>query len=277
MIKIMKEWVGPFAILLLKRIRVQNHRLSLSKTIYFNFKCLPFRQACKLPIFIYHNTSIYRIGKIEIKSKEIFQGMIQWGKLGYKSSGKGKICNNGKIEFEGPVFWWGGCILENNGTMVFKGYTQIGEGTLILIRDYLEIGRYTRIGFLSFFMDSDDHFTVNMENQKVARNKAPIIIGKYNWIANKTVIKKNTKTPDYTIVASSNTLLSKDYTENGEFCVLGGIPAKVIAKGIRRIYNYKAEAEINDYFKHNPDCKYLQLDLPQESLEKYCIDNALHF
>ena len=54
-------------------------------------------------------------------------------------------------------------------------------------------------------------------------------------------------------------------------------PAKVIAKGIRRIYNYKAEAEINDYFKHNPDCKYLQLDLPQESLEKYCIDNALHF
>lgn len=74
--------------------------------------------------------------------------------------------------------------------MVFKGYTQIGEGTLILIRDYLEIGRYTRIGFLSFFMDSDDHFTVNMENQKVARNKAPIIIGKYNWIANKTVIKK---------------------------------------------------------------------------------------
>ena len=112
--------------------------------------------------------------------------------------------------------------------MVFKGYTQIGEGTLILIRDYLEIGRYTRIGFLSFFMDSDDHFTVNMENQKVARNKAPIIIGKYNWIANKTVIKKNTKIPDYTIVASSNTLLSKDYTENGEFCVLGGIPAKVI-------------------------------------------------
>ena len=117
----------------------------------------------------------------------------------------------------------------------------------------------------------------DMENQKVARNKAPIIIGKYNWIANKTVIKKNTKIPDYTIVASSNTLLSKDYTENGEFCVLGGIPAKVIAKGIRRIYNYKAEAEINDYFKHNPDCKYLQLDLPQESLEKYCIDNALHF
>ena len=113
--------------------------------------------------------------------------------------------------------------MENNGTMVFKGYTQIGEGTLILIRDYLEIGRYTRIGFLSFFMDSDDHFTVNMENQKVARNKAPIIIGKYNWIANKTVIKKNTKIPDYTIVASSNTLLSKDYTENGEFCVLGGV------------------------------------------------------
>lgn len=277
MIKLIKEWIGPLAVLILKGVRVQHHRLSLSKTIYFNFKSLPFRQACKLPIFIYHCTSIYRIGKIEIKSNNIFQGMIQWGKLGYKSPGNGKICNYGKIEFYGPVFFGGGCILENVGTMVFKGDTQIGEGTLMLIRDYLEIGRYTRIGFLSFFMDSDDHFTVNMENQKVSRNKASIIIGKYNWIANKTVVKKNTKTPDYTIVASSNTLLSKDYTENGEFCVLGGVPAKVIAKGIRRIYNYKAEAELNDYFKHNPESKYLQLDISQENLEKYCLDNALHF
>lgn len=69
MIKLIKEWVGPLALLLLKGIRVQHHRLSLSKTIFFNFKSLPLRQACKLPVFIYHNTSLYRIGKIEIKSK----------------------------------------------------------------------------------------------------------------------------------------------------------------------------------------------------------------
>lgn len=277
MIKLIKEWVGPLALLLLKGIRVQHHRLSLSKTIFFNFKSLPLRQACKLPVFIYHNTSLYRIGKIEIKSKRLPQGMIQWGKLGYKSQGNGKICNYGRIEFHGPVFFGGGCIIENSGTMRFMGDTQIGEGTLMLIRDYLEIGRYTRIGFLSFFMDSDDHFTVNMETQKVTRNKAPIVIGKYNWIANKTVVKKNTKTSDYTIIASSNTLLSKDYTENGEFCVLGGVPAKVIAKGIRRIYNYKAESELNEYFKSHKEAKSFQLNKTPEDLEKYCLDNALHF
>lgn len=275
--KLLKEWIGPLALLLLKGIRVQHHRLSLSKTLYFNFKSLPFKQAIRLPVFIYHGTSIYNIGKIEINSTDIFQGMIQWGKLGYKSVGKGKIANFGKIEFSGPVFFGGGCIIENAGKMTFMGDTQIGEGTMMLIRDYLEIGRYTRIGFLSFFMDSDDHYTVNMVTGKVARNKAPIVIGKYNWIANKTVVKKNTITPDYTIVASSNTLLSKDYTENGPFCVLGGVPAKVIAKGIRRIYNFKAEAELNEYFKAHPEAKSVSIDKTEDELNRYCLENALHF
>lgn len=275
--KLIKEWIGPMAILLLKGNRVQYNRLSLFKTLYFNLKSLPFKQAIKLPIFIYHKTSIYNIGKIEIKTQNIFQGMIQWGKLDYKSSGKGKFSNYGTIEFLGPVFVGGGSILDNIGTISFKGDIQIGEGTIMLIRDYLEIGQYSRIGFLSFLMDSDDHFTVNIENGKVARNKAPIIIGKYNWIANKTVIKKNTRTPDYTIVASANTLLSKDYSENGSYCVLGGVPAKVIARGIRRIYNYKAEAELSSYFLTHPQIKSILLDKTPEELDAYCLDNALHF
>lgn len=276
--KLIKEWIGPIALLILKWHRVSYNRLSLSKTIFFNFKALPIRQAIKLPIFIYRHTSIFNIGDIEIKATDIFSGMIRWGKLGYKSQGNGKISNYGKIEFFGPVFFWGGCIIENLGTMTFKGDTMIGEGVTMLIRDHLVIDQYSRIGFLSFIMDSDDHYTINMESKKVARNKAPIIIGKYNWIANKTVIKKGTITPDYTIVASANTLLSKDYTENGSYCVLGGIPAKVIGKGIRRIYNCKAEAELNEYFKHNPTAKSCQLSLVDEDeINKYCLDNVLPF
>lgn len=275
--QLIKDWIFPFLLLILRGKRVQQNRLSLSRTLYFNFKALPFKQATKLPIFIYHHTSIYNIGKIEIKDPKIFPGMIQWGKLGYKSSGNGKISNYGEIIFYGPVFFWGGCIIENLGTMLFRGDTQVGEGSLMLIRSKLDIGRYTRIGFLSFFMDSDDHYTINTETMKIANNKAPIKIGEYNWIANKAVVKKGTVTPPYTIVASSNTLLSKDYGDIGPYCVLGGIPAKVIGKGIRRIYNYKAELELNNYFKEHPNEKSIVIDIKPADINNYCLDNALHF
>lgn len=106
--QLIKDWIFPFLLLILRGKRVQQNRLSLSRTLYFNFKALPFKQATKLPIFIYHHTSIYNIGKIEIKDPKIFPGMIQWGKLGYKSSGNGKISNYGEIIFYGPVFFGGG-------------------------------------------------------------------------------------------------------------------------------------------------------------------------
>ena len=100
-----------------------------------------------------------------------------------------------------------------------------------------------------------------------------ITIGNDVWIASSVTILSGVTIGDGAIIAAGS-IVVRDVPP---YALYGGIPAKVIAKGIRRIYNYKAEAEINDYFKHNPDCKYLQLDLPQESLEKYCIDNALHF
>lgn len=78
--KLIKEWIGPMALLILKGCKVQYNRLSLSKTLYANFKVLPFKLACKIPIFIYRHTSIYDIGKIEIKTSDITTGMIQWGK-----------------------------------------------------------------------------------------------------------------------------------------------------------------------------------------------------
>lgn len=50
------------------------------KTIYLNFKLLPWNIAVKLPIYLYGPVNLYWLkGKIEIKSNKIYRGMIKLG------------------------------------------------------------------------------------------------------------------------------------------------------------------------------------------------------
>lgn len=275
--KLLKEWLMPIWFLFKYRTRYTQRGLSLINTIYINLRSFPIHIAIKFPIFLYKNTKIYKLGKLNIECSEISTGMICWGKYDYKTSGKGKIYNAGEIIFKGPVIIGGSSIIENIGLIIFGGFNQLGEGGLFLIREKMEIGEFTRIGFLCFFMDSDDHYMISIENNRITKNTSPIIIGKYNWIAAKTTIKKGSITPPFTIVASGNTLVAKDYSDIGPYCVLGGVPAKVIGQGFRRIYNLRKEYELHQYFKSNPDASSINIDVTEDKLDEYCLSNALNF
>lgn len=253
--------------------RPMGRPINLIKTLYVNFRALPFNQAKHFPIYVYKNVKIYKLGKICIESENLKSGMITIGKADYTAQGFGKFFNGGKIVFRGPVELGGGFILDNIGLMIFHGYNKLGPGITFIIRERLEIGRYTTMGFCCFCMDSDDHYTINVDTLMVGRNKKPIIIGSRNWIANRTFIKKGAVTPDFTIVASGNSLLSKDYSDMGPYCVLGGIPAKKIGSNIRRIYNLKEQARIENYFISNPDRNVLSPDVTPENIDDYCTSN----
>lgn len=249
--------------------------LNIIKTIYVNYRALPIKQAIYLPIYIYRGVKIYKLGKIIINTPNLKRGMISIGKITYKSQGVGKLLNLGLIEFRGATTIGGGFIIENVGVIIFKGNDRLGEGVTLLIRDKLEFGEYSTLGFRCFLMDSDDHFTINCNTLEIGRNKKPIIIGRRNWIANSTYIKKGTITPDYTIVASANSLLSKDYSGIEPYSVLGGIPAKKIGSGIRRIYNFKEEDSLNKLFRDNPDIDIYMPNIKSEGVDEYCISNFL--
>ena len=131
------------------------------------------------------------------------------------------------------------------------------------------MGSNSRLGFHGFIMDSDDHFTVDINTRKVYRNCKPIKIGAFNWFGNTTIIKKGVVTPDYLIVASTNALLTKDYSSLPPYSVLGGMPAKVIKSGIRRVFNLDNESDIIKFFKSNPEAMSYDVD-PEINLDEFC-------
>lgn len=243
--------------------------LNIYKTIIFNIHILGIKGLYCWPVYIYYNVNLYKIGKISFNCA-IKNGLIKIGELGFESQGKAKFHNDGEIVINGPVEIFGGVVIINSGLIYFEGFNVIGANCLIMISKSLKIGYQTRIGFKSFLMDTDIHYTLNVKSFSTKPATKEIIIGKYNWIGNSTYIKKGTITPDYLIVASSNTQLVKDYSELPPYSVLGGSPAKIIASGIRRIYDIEIEIMLNDFFEKNPDKDSYKFEINDEDLDYFC-------
>ena len=251
-------------------------RLNIIKTVYYNFYCLPFHQAKKFPIWIFAKTKIYKLGKIEIRA-EIKPGMILIGKRGsiFQNLHATRILNKGIMIFEGKTDIEHGVAIVNLGKITFGGYIRCASNCRFFITTKLSIGKYARLGFGCFFVDTDFHYMINVESGEIKNYKREIVIGNACWIGSDSTIKKGCVLPDYTIVAS-NSVLTKDYTEQiPPYSIIGGVPAKLITSGYRRVFNKEKQKKLTQYFKENKNTQSITVDLKSIDIEKYCMENAL--
>ena len=149
-------------------LSVQDRAICVYKTILFNFLAFGIKGVLKMPVYIYHNTKIYQVGKIVLHC-HMTRGIFKIGQLDLKSHGVTKFKNSGVVELWGPARIEGCSIFENDGLVEFHGYNRIADGSLVVIREKLVLGEQSRIGFQSFIMDSDDHYTIDVETKKIVK------------------------------------------------------------------------------------------------------------
>lgn len=239
------------------------NRVSFYKTIYFNLRSLSLRDAFRFPILIYTNTSIISsVGKIKLNVPTIKFGLVRWGMFNsFRSQGKTLINNNGTIIINGK-----GVFLMGSDVSVFKDALLqlgneffIGENVKIYAQRNITFEDYVRVSYQCDICDSDFHYIIDVNNGYVGCKYKAIYIGAYNWIGNKTTIKKGTKTPHHTMVASSYSVLSKDYTKIVEpYSVLGGCPAKVIKSNVSRVW-YDEQNIIKRFDIMLRECDHLEM------------------
>ena len=247
---------------------------SLIKTIYFNLRCLPYRQAIMTPVHVYPHTRFQKLsGEIQIDGI-ISTGMIRIGRdWGYRCKGDTRIRIEGNMLFHGKCEILRGadiCVF-NNGKLSMGDNVFIGENCLIYCMDNITLGNNTRITYETNIFDTDFHYTVDIENRTIKKLTSPIIIGNNVWIGNRTNIKKSVKLPDYTIVAASGSLLTKDYTEIvPKFGCIGGYPARPLP--IRSCRTWKDEhiriKSLNTWFSTHQDSSIFSIP-KEESIEEY--------
>ncbi len=241
--------------------RLSQPWLSIWRTVYFNFRTMPFRVAVKLPVFIYGRVRLLGLsGKVKFENTPIKRGMV---KIGINADSFGLFDHSGFVQlsshlativFEGPA-----SISVNSkvrvcaGELRFGKYTYIGESVRIVCNgEKIHIGSYARIAYETVIMNSGFHHVFNSNKGSITRTTRSIIIGDYSWIGNKSSITAGALLKDFSIICSGS-LINRDYTKfDGDNPMLGGSPAKVIACGFKRIFSPQYEERIIQWFTSHP-------------------------
>lgn len=205
------------------------------KSIYFNFKYLPFKKAVRLPIFISNKVYLKKCkGIIEISEDSLLTGMI---KIGYGEVGIFDNKNSRSI--------W-----QVEGTVIFRGRANIGHGSKISVdKDaILDIGdkfkitaessiianKEIRFGtgcLLSWdvlIMDTDYH-KIKDKLGRIVNPSTPVIIGENVWIGCRCLILKGSKIADNSVIGANSFIKSDISKKTGVFA---GNPIRLVKENV---------------------------------------------
>lgn len=202
--------------------------------LYFNFKMLPLKQAIFLPFDFY--------GKIKFESLsgtvKLYTSNLKFGIIKIGSQGRDMFANsetvlslNGKVHIEGRLVIGVGTsiICKKNAHLHFGLNTILGARNIVYCEECIKCKENFLTSWDCQIMDSDTHPVYDLITGETKSYTKPIIFGNHVWLGNGVIINKGTTIPDNTIVASRS-LCNKDYTQEGNFCIIAGTPAKVVSR-----------------------------------------------
>lgn len=244
--KITNRWFNPFA------------------TLYLNFRTLPLNIAWHLPIYVYGRVKFKNLrGKIEFAC-EVKRGLIKMGRhddiYHHAPYGILYLDINAKIIFNGYCSIAAGYIwrISESGILNIGNFCRFGNFCRIFCSNNIKLGNYSSLTYNCILMDTNSHYTIDLQSHKVYRKEGLIEIGAKNWIGNNCRILKGCKTGENTIVAAGS-MVNKDFSQSCNV-LLSGTPAIIKRESINRCFSFTREREINNYFKTHPQDKYMIYD-----------------
>ena len=208
--------------------------LSLPRTVWFNLRYLPFRQALRLPVWLAPN----------VRVKELYRGGIVIYSAGFNSTHIGfhnadavdcygshtviSVEKGGIWHVSNDMHIGRGAIIhvKKGGRLSVGRNFAISGTTSIICSNSIEIGNDVQFSWNSLVMDSDAH-RIYGEDEKLVNPSAPISIGNKVWIAANTSILKKAGIGDNCVVAG-NSLVNRKIEGSNQ--IVAGIPAKPIKK-----------------------------------------------
>ena len=205
------------------------------KTLYFNFRYLPFRQAVRLPIWVSRRMRIRKSeGTVTITDNCIRCGMIRLGMdcVGIFDNRRSRSIwqVQGDITFHGKAFIGHGCKISvaEGAKMTFGNDFNCTAETTLAAASEITFGDNCLLSWDILIMDTDWHHILD-NTGKVINPPKPVRIGNKVWIGCRSQIMKGTQIADGNIIAAGTILSGKIEREN---CIIGKNPAQVIREDI---------------------------------------------
>lgn len=204
------------------------------RTLYINFKVLPFKQAIKLPIEIRngYKVVICKSGGVIINNN-LRRGLVVLG--GNGSPGLPSVIGGSLIVEDASKICFSGSAYISSGTSIrveSGAQVKIGNEVYINSNCYLRaesdvtIGDECILGWNVTINTTDGHY-IYTEGEQHPQN-GTIVIGNHCWIGNTVSIAKGVLLASGCVCAQYS-LVNKSFPKNS---LIGGIPAKLIKEKI---------------------------------------------
>lgn len=206
--------------------------ISVPKSFYFCLRCLPFRQAIKLPIFIKYNTKVtINGGRVEFQSESINTAMVRIGfhEVPTKDAQRAVLNIKGRLIFLGEAHIGAGSILhvQKNGILQLGDNFSISACSTINCYKQISFGRDIQFSWDCLVMDCDTHAIYDEGCRNVINESKEIILDNHILIGCGVTILKGTHIPSECVVAAHSVVTAKGYEH---YSIIAGNPAKSVKK-----------------------------------------------
>ncbi len=207
--------------------------LGLPKTVLFNFRYLPIRQAVRLPILVSHRVAICDFGGTvtmlgPARTASVLLGFGNNGGFDYRRS-RSVWQLAGEVVFEGPARLGHGFKLSVAGSVNFGPGFVLSAESQIICRELISFGRDCLVSWEVMILDSDFH-PIMSEEREVSPQHGPIVLGDRVWIGARSSVLKGVHLGDDVVVAAGAVVTR---SEPGANLLIGGNPARVLRTGVR--------------------------------------------
>lgn len=234
--------------------------LNVFATIYFNFKMFPFRQAIRMPFYMYGKWTFKILeGSIIVKGSKIRTGMHRLGldtAGGFFSPARSCLAIHKDATFiihpSVRIAQGVSITIQRGATLEAKEGCVISDNVKIICTSRVTIGENTRLAWETQLIDSNFHYTYNGDKRIVRRRSVPVYLAANCWFGNRCSIMPGTVTDEGCVFASGS-LANKDYVAQGvkPHSLLAGTPAKFVAENIYRVWDEEKESKLNDFFEQS--------------------------
>jgi acetyltransferase-like isoleucine patch superfamily enzyme len=201
---------------------------SLPKTMYFNFRVLPWRHAVKLPVLVSHRVYLSDLsGSIKLTGP-IAPAMIKigFGHVGIfdKKQSRSIWDVSGCVTFKGVARLGHGTKVSVSGDVIFGNNMVITAESQIVCRKQIIFGDNVLVSWDNLFMDTDFHEILD-DNGNLLNADRSIIIGDHVWFGARCLVLKGVCVGQNNIIAAG-TILHDSFKLDKS--VIGGNPTRII-------------------------------------------------
>lgn len=223
--------------------------LSIPKSVYICFRCLPFHQAVKLPLIIERHTHIrgkLHQGSIVIDSPVISRGMICLGMTdgsfdtASHSTSFLRIANDAQLVFRGECGLAGGFHID----VARDGILDIGDGVhlnaeaTLSSNSVVRLGTGVRSGWGITIIDWDGHDIMDRHTGEIVNAPKPISIGDHTWLGAKVSVLKGVTLQHHTIIPYGSIITRSCDTP---YAVFGASPNRILKESLIRSDKFKTQ------------------------------------